>query len=209
VVGDVNRVAMIDMIAMFFHVRAASVGRTYKTEWTCRREVTPKGAPKQECGHKNPFVLDLGKLDSRMVPPGFETKRFTSTITVKEQSFTTSLWVRFLTVAEEFDVLDTLSNMGISRNQLAEPANLYKYGQQRLARAIQFSDQRANDLSPEARVDFLYGLPISMVNELFGELKNLDSNYGYDLSNFKVKCAKCQGESRMVIPFSRELLLSS
>lgn len=207
-VGDANRIAHIDLAYLFLTVRAMSISPVYKSEWACKKEVTPAGGSRQECGHKNSFQVQISKIAVPKVPRGFEYPRYNVKVSVNDVSFETKIYVRFLTVAEEFEVIDDLSDEGIAQSQLAaSTANLYKYARRRVLKGLMFEDQRANDMFPDQKEAFLNGLPIKLTQSLFDDLRHLDSDFGPQLSNFAVTCSKCKGESRLAMPFSAALLL--
>lgn len=200
--GDVYKISLCDLVYLFFIVRASSVGPTYKSEWKCKREVTVNKGTKQECGCSNTYVLNLAKLPTKFMKDSFEYPKIPITV----DGVTTTVHVRFLTILEEFDVLDTLQDEGITKEMLRETANAYKYALYRILRAMTFADPRLTDYSLEKKDIIRKALPLSIVNQLFTDMRELDS-YGPDLTAKSVTCSKCKGESRLSIPFSGQLFL--
>lgn len=208
-VGDVNKLHMIDLMHLFFIVRAMSVSSKYSASWTCRREITPRGGQKQECGGSNQATIDVRSLlKDRTVKPGFQYPKHDAVLDLGGTRVETKIFARFLTVAEEFEVHDELSALGIQRHALKNKAELFKYTRLRLLRSIQFEDARANDLTPEQKDAFLKAAPMNLTASLFEDLARLDSDYGPDLTPREVTCQHCKGVSRLAIPFSPEFILS-
>jgi len=200
--GDVYKIAFIDLMYLFFIVRTASVGPTYKTKWVCKRTITPAGAPKQECGCDNQYTLSLPANVTKFVPPTFSYVYHDVTV----DGISTRMYVRFPTVSEEFASLDSLSAKNITKEQLAEKDNAYQYAKLRVTQALTFEDARINSYDSLKREAIIKALPFTTVSALFNELADLDA-YGPDLSPKKVTCTKCKGDSKLAIPFSGEFLL--
>lgn len=208
-VGDVNKLHLIDLIHLFFLVRAMSISPKYSTTWTCRREITPRGGQKQECGGSNQATIDVKSiLTDRAVKPGFQYPRHAVVLDVNGTQIETKVFVRFLTVAEEFEVVDELSSLGIQKHALKNKSELFKYTRLRLLRAIQFEDSRANDLTIDQKDAFLKAAPMTLTSSLLEDFAALDSNYGPNLAPREVTCQHCKGVSRLAIPFSPEFILS-
>ena len=202
-VGDVYRITLADLMYLFYLVRTASVGPAYKAKWICKRSVTPKGNVSQECGCENQYTLSLPANKTTYVPASFAYALYDVTV----NSITTRMYVRFLTVAEEFAVLDDLAGHNLSKDMLGDKVNAYTYAKLRLLKAITFEDARVNGYTSEQREDILKALPFSLTQKLFDDMSKLDQ-FGPDMSPKVVTCTKCKGESKLVIPFSSSFLLS-
>jgi hypothetical protein len=201
-VGSVYDIGIIDLMYLFFIVRSASISPVYKTKWKCSRQVGA-GREKGDCGHENPFLLNLAKIKTSFVPKGYEYKKYP----VKIDGIDSKIWVKMLKVSDEFDVLDFMAEQNITKDVIASsPGDAYKYARQRLLTSLAFEDARLDSYDLARRDQVLKALPFNTVNNLFADGKALNS-FGPDLSPVTVTCEKCKGESRLSIPFSSQLLL--
>jgi len=200
-VGDINQLSLIDLIYLFFIVRSSSISPIYNTTWKCAR-IVEQGRVKSECGCSNKFKLSLPKIKTTFIPKGFVYPKYKVVV----DGIDTEVFVRILTISDEFAVLDGLEEEGITKEAMRTSENLYKFSRTRVLQAMSFTDARVNAYPIDKKEDVLKQLPFSIVTKLFADLKAVDS-YGPNLEPTSVICSHCKGVSRLSIPFSAVLLL--
>lgn len=199
---DVNKISFTDMIYLFFLTRATSVSPVYSVDWVCNRKIKSKASGVEgDCNAKNTFELDITKMKVISLPDSFDYPKYDCVINETE----TKVFVRLLTLSEEFDIIDDLLETGIAKEDLYGASSTL-YARERLLRSLSFEDSKFATFTKEEKEAVLDSLSFSINASLLQDLEFLLST-GIDLSPKKVKCETCGGVLTLGIPFSSEFFL--
>lgn len=217
---DAYSISLGDLYYLFFSQRSTSIGNTYSYDWECGLLVNPKSKKFEDkvsqkavrCGTKNKGVLELSSIEIEEIPDDFEYP--IRTVEHRPTKDQVKVYIRILSLAEEFEILDKFYDKGITYDELvAEHGSDYAWFKMIKGLEFQGAEYQSKvsalkaDKVKEFKRSFLEEISFSSLNQLMADSLKL-STLGPKMNQaVPQKCSVCGGISLVRIPFSSDFIL--